>query len=184
MFSKEIDHRLSLSEQQKYQKMWLIDDYRKSSPGENLVRTFLLMSRPDTVIDFGAGTGRAAKTLQDKGYQVTAVDIAPNALETNVPFVHACLWEDLDLHPAVYGYCTDVMEHIPTEKVDAVLANITELCEYAFFNISFQPDNFGKRINDTLHLTVRPFEWWTETLSKHGKVIESSQSGNFYLRCN
>ena len=39
-------------------------------------------------------------------------------------------------HRAAYGYCTDVMEHIPTDDVAAVIENIMASAEKVFFLIS------------------------------------------------
>lgn len=168
-------------ERNKYRRIWEIDEYRSYSPGIKYIDRFLAMTEPDSVIDFGCGTGRAALVLHHRGYIVTAVDFAENSIEVELPFVNACLWEDIGVAPVRYGYCTDVMEHIPTEKVDDVLENITSLCDEVFFSISFRDDSFGKFIDEQLHMTVRKADWWSQKLSNYGEITRATADGVFYL---
>jgi 2-polyprenyl-3-methyl-5-hydroxy-6-metoxy-1,4-benzoquinol methylase len=68
-------------EQKKYIKCWDHEPYRRFSPGENCLETFVEAAQPAkgcTVIDWGCGTGRAALKLHEHGLDVTAVDFAYN----------------------------------------------------------------------------------------------------------
>ena len=47
----------------------------------------------------------------------------------------------------------------------------------AFYSIHFGPDHFGKVIGHPLHLTIRPYRWWHETLEKYGKVKSRDMLG-------
>ncbi|MFA6041352.1 MAG: 6-hydroxymethylpterin diphosphokinase MptE-like protein, partial [Methylophilus sp.] len=124
-----------ISEQEKYQKMWEHSEYRHASPGESRVSLFLLAANPkpsDTVIDFGAGTGRAALRIHKMRLcNVIMLDFADNCLDEEVRaniseklrFNIADLTQPIP-HHAKYGYCTDVLEHIPTDDVEKVIKNI------------------------------------------------------------
>ena len=162
---------LSLTEQLKYDKVWGIEAYRKVSPALYAVEEFLQWIDNGSVIDFGCGTGRASLLIS--GYNpVTMVDISEycldpeiiNNLSPNLEFKQQCLWE-LDIPSADYGFCCDVMEHIPEEKVDKVLSNISNHVNDCYFRIFLHKDN-GKFIDEPLHLTVRPKEWWHVKISK------------------
>lgn len=169
----------------KYGKLWTNPEggedanlYRKVAPGEDLAQKFLELAQPKEladVIDFGCGTGRGGFALALLGgMRVTMVDFVNNCLDEDVRnmlttqahrmrFVKADLEQPLP--PGViaeYGYCTDVMEHIPPDKVDDVLKNILLAARHVFFSIATQPDSCGKLIGETLHLTVQPFSWWLE----------------------
>jgi len=169
---------IAAREQNKYERMWNIKSYRKHAPGEPIAaKAFheLGMKPGDTLADFGCGTGRPAAAMQRMGAIVVGIDHAVNCLDpdVNINFLKCNLW---DLPPdlkADFGYCTDVMEHIPTEKVDAVLAGIRRIVQKkAFFQIATFPDKMGKHIGETLHLTVQTPEWWEAKLSEHwGSVI-------------
>ena len=181
------------SEQDKYIKAWNHDRYRDYSPGEQVVLNYVIKCSPahGKIIDFGAGTGRASLLLHKLHFDVTMIDIADNCLDDEVreeigdKLVIGNLWEPLDLPRAPEGFCTDVMEHIPTEYVDAVLANIMGLCDRAFFQICLKEDHFGSEIDVHLHLTVKPFVWWSDKLRGFGDVVDArdlNNNGWFYVK--
>lgn len=162
------------SEQAKYETMWAHAEYRAHAPGEGAASLFLGVARPrpgSTVIDFGAGTGRGALMLALLGnVRVEMVDFASNCLDEDVrnaltTQAHALAFTQADLTQPIalrarYGFCTDVMEHIPTEDVDRVLRNILQSAQHVYFQISCVDDSCGKLIGETLHHTVRPPSWW------------------------
>jgi len=156
-----------LTERQKYERVWCFDDYRQVAPGELCVAKFLEVVQPSSgakVIDFGCGTGRAALKLDEAGLAVMCLDFASNARDLEawrLPFrVH-------DLTQPVpergdYGYCTDVLEHIPPEYVQTVLRNIMDAVPRAFFQISTVDDVMGELVGLPLHLSVHPASWWLD----------------------
>ena len=139
-----------LTEKQKYEKMWTVKDYREVSPGELAGNTFLTVVKPDKgseVIDFGCGTGRGSFYLNFMGgMKTTMLDFASNCLDDDValamknyPDRFDFIEHDLIQEPTVnakYGYCTDVMEHIPPKELDTVLGNILGAARQVFFRIS------------------------------------------------
>jgi SAM-dependent methyltransferase len=165
--------RETLTEAEKYERMWTEDAYRMTAPGEHCVPTFLSVAKPTgRVIDFGCGTGRAALALRAAGLEVLLVDFTANSRDAEareLPFLRHDLTEPLPVS-APFGYCTDVLEHIPTDKVEAVLRNVTDAAETVFFQISTVPDRMGDLIGQTLHLTVRPHVWWKARLAALGEV--------------
>lgn len=173
-------------EKRKYERAWAMPGYRASSPGEHLVVAFMKQAQPkwrSHVIDFGCGTGRAGKRLIEAGMRVTMLDFASNCLDADV---RESLSEDLrfirhDLEntpPVVaeYGFCADVMEHIPTRRVDDVLRNILYAAKNVFFGIHTGNDEHGKKIGEVLHVTQRPSEWWIGRLKDLGFRVAWSQS--------
>ena len=178
------------SEQRKYEKMWAHDAYRAISPGESSASMFLEQAHPmkdSTCIDFGCGTGRGGLMISLLGNMVvTLMDFAENALDPDVRNAtvtqpHRISWLQADLTKeipatAAYGFCCDVMEHIPTEDVDLVLHNIFRSAAHVFFQISGGEDNCGVLEDEELHLTVKSYEWWTKKLRDHNVVIHWSRS--------
>lgn len=174
----------------RYRRMWEEGAYRQDSPGEQLATLFLKQARPKPdaeVIDFGCGTGRGGLALALFGaMKVTLLDFAVNCLDEDV--AQACQTQperikfvEGDLtHPiavtAAYGYCCDVLEHIPTEQVPAVLRNILSAANHVFLNISTEPDHFGPAVlGEPLHLTVKPMAWWLEQLKQFDCTVHWSQ---------
>ena len=165
-------------ERDKYRRMWSLPDYRRWSPGEHcatLAIAMLAMKAGDSVTDFGCGTGRACAVFQQHGLIVHAIDHADNCLDPDirVPLESACLW-DLPLGPVTdFGFCADVMEHIPPAHVGDVLSGIAaRLRRAVFFRISTVPDSCGRLIGERLHLTVQPAEWWVERVGQVFRITE------------
>lgn len=182
----------------RYVRMWEHDEYRKVSPGEQLALQFLSEARPEkgaTCIDFGCGTGRGGYALAKFGLKVTLVDFARNCLDERVAEAvknGELAWRKADLTKrlsidAQYGYCCDVLEHVPEADVERVLANVLGSARKVFFSISTVPDHFGPVLDGApLHLTVRPVEWWTEKLKKLGSKIHflREHEGGFTVYCS
>lgn len=173
---------LEIREREKYEEIWKQKSYRNTAPGEDFVEDAIasLGATPgDSVIDFGCGTGRGAAKFQSLGFRISAVDFAANCLDpgVKVPFTQACLWE-LPSMEAEYGYCTDVMEHIPSEKVHAVLAAIRDRTRKGvYFNIATRHDDLGGLIGRKLHLTVMPAVEWMKVLKEFWKKVECRDKG-------
>lgn len=179
-------------EQSKYSRLWEKDVYRAVSPGEQWASVFLQHAKPDPdsrAIDFGCGTGRGALMLALLGgMQVQMLDFAPNCLDSEV--AQACKTQNGRLKFAVqdltkpiaarapYGFCCDVMEHIPPEDVRTVLRNILASASHVFFGISTVPDEYGALIGEPLHLTVQPMAWWVKQLTEAGALIHWTQQAD------
>lgn len=166
--------REALTEQQKYERMWTIKEYRKEAPGERLVNEFVqAFPERGRVLDIGCGTGRASVRLKALGYDVTLLDFTDNSRDYEalvLPFVRHDVTEPFPV-TGQYGFCTDLMEHVPPESVPTVLRHIRNATQQAFFQISTEPDLLGALINQPLHLTVQPAAWWREQLTLAGFTI-------------
>ncbi len=178
-----------LAERKKYEDMWQRPEYRVVSPGEGIAAMFLAQAKPkpgSEVIDFGAGTGRGALMIALLGgCRVRMLDFASNCLDEEVQQAlttqaHALTFKLHDLcRPspisAPYGFCTDVMEHIPPENVDRVLFNVLKAAQHTFFQISCEDDRLGALIGQPLHLSVHPYDWWHKKFQELGCHIHFSQ---------
>jgi hypothetical protein len=172
-------------EQSKYAKVWEHAKYREVSPGEQWANLFLQQAKPphnSDAIDFGCGTGRGALQMAlFGGLNVTMLDFASNCLDEDiVPMLetqsHALRFVQADITKplpasAPYGFCTDVMEHIPPKDVDQVLDNCLMACQHVFFQISTVDDVCGKIIGFPLHLSVHPYEWWLDKFKERDCVV-------------
>jgi len=172
-------------ERDKYNEIWTkVPEYRLNSPGKNNVERFMREMEPDynsSVIDLGAGACAAGKELEANGLNVWHLDITDAAKPEDVPahrFIVSPLWSQW--HPPSdvgevfdYGFCCDVMEHIPTEYTMLCLDRIITECRVSWIQIALVEDGMGAAIGETLHLTVRPFDWWLVRLATIGKVLDA-----------
>ena len=172
------------SERSKYRRMWDQPQYRIGSPGLRVVRDFLLDCKPMmgrevvTLVDLGCGTGRAGELLSRyPAIKVDLVDFAPNANETGKDVLDICLWDlqGFGSRHWDWGYCVDVLEHIPPEKVPATLDTISRVTDAVFFEIATVEDGCGDLIGEDLHLTVRPPDWWHTMARQYWPVVNCEE---------
>lgn len=180
---------LEETERRKYAKAWALPGYRKYSPGLEWVDRFIEIAKPkpkwgDRVIDFGCGAGVATAELKRRGFEAMGIDFVDVREDKAIPFVQACLWKMPPQRVAHFGYCVDVMEHIPIQMAGLVVRDILDRTFGAFFHIALVEDYFGQEVGEPLHLTVMPFAWWRDLLSEFGRVVEArdlQQSALFYV---
>lgn len=178
-------------EADKYRRLWDMPVYRDTSPGEHALPRILAqlpLTASSHVIDFGCGTGRAAAALMTHiGCRVTMLDFADNCLDPAVREAMAAHPDRLEFRvadleqpipvTAAFGICTDVMEHIPTERVPQVLSRILQAANRVWFQISLTPDHLGTLIDAPLHLTVQPYAWWMQTFASLDCTIHYASAG-------
>lgn len=163
-----------LTEREKYQLMWQFDTYRTTSPGELIADVYCETFKPEgKIIDYGCGTGRAGIKFRERGHDVLLIDFTDNCRDKEAQEIPFLQWDLTQAMPvsAPNGFCTDVMEHIPTDDVDTVIDNIMGSSEKVFFQISTIDDSLGELINEPLHLTVKPLDWWAEKFTASGYEV-------------
>lgn len=170
---------LTRQESVKYRAMYNHAGYKANPGSPREAKDFLArykLSPGDVLIDFGSGPGYASNYFHEEGLRVIAIDIAPNALRDEFlgkfPLIVSAFWDLPAKLDAKWGFCTDVMEHIPPARIDEVLGVMSSSCSKSvFFNISLRPDGCGVVIDQVLHLSVFPRDWW------QAKLLE------FWQRC-
>lgn len=121
-----------------------------------------------TILDYGCGKGVLAKTMHDNyGRRVTEYD---PGIQTKCELPK----------PADMVVCTDVLEHVEPERLDAVLDHIYALCDRgAYFTIATRAANMALSDGRNAHLIQRPYDWWVEVVENVGfKVIKLEQVRN------
>lgn len=178
MPTETLDASAAAHEKAKYEQMWEHEDYRKFSPGLHALERLDLAARfrerdVRTILDAGCGSGKFMRRILEKHaaeFSIRGFDIAANCLDpwfadklTPGFLTLGCMWDAGALPgPNDAVVCTDVMEHIPTEHVPAVLRNLRAAAtRCVFLGIALFPDAFGPKVlGAPLHLTVKPVDWW------------------------
>ena len=188
---------LTQQEKTKYEQVWSHNQYRNFSPGLAAITQQpvpQLLGYKTTVLDVGCGSGKASQRLIELGYQVSGFDIADNCLDRDTKeafgfqFYQGCIWEDLGKVPKHHAvFCTDLMEHLPTDRVHDSLVAMREVCTHGvFLGIALFADGFGPKLLGTpLHLTVKPYQWWLAEIASAGLdvtyfAVDNRGPGWFY----
>jgi SAM-dependent methyltransferase len=180
------------TERATYDEVWHgISDYADYSPGESYLPIFLehvgAEGKGRTVLDVGAGSGKASVKLVEDGFKVRMVDITNAGLipeAQSLPYADACIWHDLAPvarafgHPnrtrADYVYCCDVLEHVPEQFTMLAIDQMLRVAKHGLFlSVALRPDDMGVWIGKHLHQTVQQFVWWRDSLKELGTVIEA-----------
>lgn len=137
--------------------------------------------QPTTMLDYGSGKGY--QYLVERSHEAWG-GLLPYCYDPGLPLLNR---EPQPQHfDAVI--CTDVMEHIVEDDVDAVLAHLFSLVRvraqtsgprvtaFAFFGISTRPAKKTLPDGRNCHLTVQSGKWWDERLvawERPGLIIEA-----------
>lgn len=132
------------------------DDYKRDlGPMYENVATFLTF-KPASVLDYGCGRGNLAEFFRDRmGATIRKYDPA-------IPELSEAPTGSFDL-----GLNTDVLEHVPEDEIDGILAAIRALCKNAFFNVHLIHAREILSNGENAHCTLKPPAWWKAKIAKH-----------------
>lgn len=119
-----------------------------------------------SVLDYGCGKGtlKIALTQDD-------LDCVVNEYDPAIP------GKDAEPDPAELVVCTDVLEHIEEDKLDAVLHHIrSKAMRFIAIVVSNRPAFKSLPDGRNAHLIVRDEAWWRERLGKFMKIERSAHS--------
>jgi len=175
------DTHSAKDEQHKYEKCHeIVMGYKAMNHLVKWLPTiYQLMSPVGSVIELGAGNGKALEEMAKNGLAVIGLDIAANAGMFEVakknPAVTAyqqCLWEPWGVS-GDYFVTADVMEHLPPGRIDEVMLRIKQNIRYGgFMQVCTVVDSTGRvRFGTPLHLTIQSEEWWERKLMEHFTAV-------------
>ena len=184
---------LAETERKTHQSVWSHNGYRPKSPGEHIARavkldTLFKRLGVHSILDAGCGSGKTMRFFLESDldwFELTGLDIAANCLDpwfSDNDFEHllqfGSLWDPRAL-PNTFDavVCTDVMKHIPANRVDDVLYNLRRWSsKLTFLGIALFDDGFETmQLNEPQYLTVKPPKWWIQRIEQVGYHIMSQQ---------
>ena len=113
------------------------------------------------VLDYGCGKGTLQRVL---GFPIHEYDPAIAAKSARPA-------------PAALVACTDVLEHIEPEYLDAVLDDIRALTLRAvFLSVATRPAKKSLPDGRNAHLIIQPAAWWLERLCKRFEPLTLTNS--------
>lgn len=112
-----------------------------------------------SILDYGCGQGSLGRAMRASGWPVTDYDPAIKG-------------KDAPPEPADLVVCTDVLEHVEPDCIDAVLDDLKRVTrKRAFIVVSLVPA--GKDLPDgrNAHILLQPREWWAEKLAHRFELV-------------
>ena len=146
-------------------------DLHKSDPAYGTVAAaqfeyiwpFIESQGTTSIIDYGCGKGELQKLL-------------PFEIQQYDPAIPRFAREP---RPAKAVICSDVMEHVEEERVDAVLDHIRKLAmQSVFFGISLEPSKGLLPDGRNRHITIKPLRWWLDKLLARWEPLSFARAEN------
>lgn len=118
-----------------------------------------------SILDYGCGEGSLARVLRSQDLGAIRVDEYDPAIPGK------------DSLPSFADLvnCTDVLEHIEPERLDAVLAHLKLLARKVIFVVVSTKDS-NKTLADgrNAHLIIQPGGWWKQRFRQAGFTLHSA----------
>ncbi len=176
-------------ERDKYNEIWTKDDYKKISPGFDHVERFMQIMQPlpgASLIDLGCGEGVAGLAFAQRGLNVHYLDHVDAQLKPEVDrhhFIKDVLWGNWGCQRKAlgwdYGFCCDVLEHLPPEFTMLAIDRIVKHCRVSWLQIALGNETWGNLIGKQLHLTVQTFTWWRDRIATIANITDAR---DLYIR--
>ena len=126
----------------------------------------VLALKPESVLEIGCARGYILKRLEDVGITVKGLEVSQHCYLTRV--TNAVQTWDITNTPwpianKQYDLCISmaVLEHIPADKLPAVMAEIERCTKRGLHGIDFGDADDGF---DKTHCTLQSKEWWADVL--------------------
>ena len=133
-----------------------------------------------TFLDVGTGVGQVVAHLRNKGFEAYGTDISDKIkkywLMGNISkFCKVCPAHELPFEDETFDIvsCTEVLEHIPEDKVLDSLSEIYRvgrgdyILSYSLVRAVHKMPFDGSEP----HITLKPMDWWTEKMKEAGFSI-------------
>ncbi len=137
-------------------------------PVHAITAKHVLMRRPKSVLEIGAGRGYIGKRLEDAGVPYTGLEISKHCWMTRVS--DGVQLQDLCQFPWIavdsdLSFSIATLEHIPEQFVLPVLRELGKTCKRHLHGIDFggKDDGFDKT-----HCTLRDKAWWEAKFKEAG----------------
>jgi 2-polyprenyl-3-methyl-5-hydroxy-6-metoxy-1,4-benzoquinol methylase len=127
------------------------------------VAKFARMLKATSLLDYGCGAGCLAERLRQLGAAIEISEYDPAVPKYSQTPSSADL-----------VVCTDVLEHVEPDRIDAVVRHIGELANKgAYLCISTQPAHKTLSDGRNAHLIVQPPSWWKSKFQNWETVYQS-----------
>lgn len=144
-------------------------------PGRSLlpfahdIKILMIKTRAKSLLDYGCGEG-----LQYDYYEVQKWwGVMPKLYDPAI--------RRFDSRPNGHFdgvICTDVMEHVPEDELDGVMADLFKYAQkFIFVSICCRPAKRKLPDGQNCHVTIKPEDWWKERFERFAKKYQATTPG-------
>lgn len=129
-----------------------------------------------SILDYGCGEGSLVTYLLavNRADQYACKDFPPRCTDYR-EYDPAMAGKDALPEPADLVVCTDVIEHVEPDRLDAVLAHLRELTKKVLFVvIATRPSNKTLSDGRNAHLILETADWWQARMEAAGFTVQSN----------
>jgi len=156
-----------------YSNRFYLDQMAGSAASATVVLpiVFKALGMPRAIVDVGGGTGTWARVAQDLGVEQVKVldgDYVPHDLLRVTPedFIPTDLLRTIAMNAKFdLAVCLEVAEHLPPERADSFVAELTELSDHILFSAAI-PGQGGDN-----HIHEAWLSEWVKKFSRHGMSV-------------
>ena len=160
---------VNIDEKEKYDFLYKIRSHKfptRYNLGKDATEFIINELKPLSIIDCGCAGNMFLKEIRYRmpGIKSIGVDFSCNHSDL------ICDIKDLPFDDKEFDLSTafDVMEHIPEDEIDLVLAEMVRVSNRFIFSIAYNEAEFkckGRIIK--FHVSVFPEEWWINKLNRY-----------------
>ncbi|MHA1469268.1 MAG: class I SAM-dependent methyltransferase [Candidatus Asgardarchaeia archaeon] len=151
--------------------------YGRENCGKKHLQYIINEIQPTSIIDVGCGSNKFCAMLKKTNIKSIGIDCACPLADVisdadNLPFHD----NQFDLLTAF-----DVLEHIPEEEIDIVFKEFKRVAHRFMYQIALRksPSSID---HETLHPTVKPYDWWIDKITKDDpKIIKIMYKRKRYI---
>jgi len=150
--------------------------YRSGPVKRTLSWAVPLLDHYRTVMDFGCGLATSGDYLDFQHYVGVDIDrgqidrLLRENTDDRCTFARGDIADQLELDACDLGLCIGVLQHIPTDRIDAALDTIASLSTQQVISVCPHSSGHG------LHLTVKPADWWEQRLQDHLQIVHAGDN--------
>lgn len=148
-------------------------------PIHEQVVELILSRKPESVLDVGCAMGFIVKRLRERGIDAYGIDISHYAISRAPaevkPYLQVAPAHEIPFPDKRFDliYCASVLEHIPEEFTDQVIAEFQRVANRAILGIAYKDLHSLLDVHsDITHVNIKDEAWWRQKLPPEFEMVD------------
>jgi len=150
----------------------------------------ILSRKPSSVLDVGCAYGYIVKRLRERDIDAYGIDISNYAIshapEEAKPYLQVASAHEIPYPDKRFDliFCASVLEHIPENLTDTVIAEFQRVADRAILGIAYRdPYSLLDEHSDITHVNIKDEIWWRQRIPPEFEMIDLCvEDGKAYTR--